>query len=314
MTAHASQSEASSDSAMHQDKPTILHIQDVDKSYGDKLILENIDLSVKQGELCTLVGPSGSGKSTLLRLILGQEFPSKGALTIAGQPGGVPDTRRGIVFQRYSLFPHLTVLENVALGRTLQAGLVERWKRKREFDEEAMHYLNRVRLGGDANKYPHELSGGMRQRVAIAQSLLSKPPILLMDEPFGALDPETREEMQLFLLELWDEHPMTIFFVTHDLEEALFLGTRILALSQYYTDDRGDKPRNGRGARVVADYHLPRLASSTEIKHNKEFVELIERIRREAFNPAFLQHVTEFNLRHPDAFQTLTEDEHYADQ
>jgi NitT/TauT family transport system ATP-binding protein len=215
---------------------------------------------------------------------------------------------RGIVFQRYSLFPHLTVLENVMLGKTLQAGLIERLRRSGEFRDEATNYLERVRLGEHARKYPHELSGGMQQRVAIAQSLILKPAILLMDEPFGALDPDTREEMQVLLLELWDEKRMTIFFVTHDLEEAAYLGTRIFVLSQYYTDDRGDGA--GRGARIVADYQLSRVASSTEAKHKEAFVELIERIRDEGFNPKKLQHVREFNLRHPDSFQTLTENEY----
>ena len=285
----------------------VLHLLDVYKSYGDKLVLDNIDLSVKAGELCTLVGPSGSGKSTLLRLVLGQELPTEGRLLIDGQPVGFPDPTRGIVFQRYSLFPHLTVQENVCLGANLEAGLIERWKRRREIRDEAMTYLERVRLGAHADKYPHELSGGMQQRVAIAQSLIKKPRILLMDEPFGALDPDTREEMQVFLLELWDESRMTVFFVTHDLEEAIYLGTRIIVLSQYYTDGRG--PQAQRGAKIVADYQLPRIAASTQVKREAGFAELIERIRYEGFSPEQLQHVREFNLQHPDSFQTLTSEE-----
>lgn len=291
---------------MNNETP-VLHVLDVYKSYGDKLILDNIDLSVKAGELCTLVGPSGSGKSTLLRLVLGQELPTEGRLLIDGQPVGFPDPTRGIVFQRYSLFPHLTVLENVCLGANLAAGLIERRRRRREIRDEAMSYLERVRLGAHADKYPHELSGGMQQRVAIAQSLIKKPRILLMDEPFGALDPDTREEMQVFLLELWDESRMTIFFVTHDLEEAVYLGTRIIALSQYYTDNRGAAAQ--RGAKVVADYQLPRVAASTGVKQEAGFSELIESIRREGFSPEYLQHVRAFNLRHPDSFQTLTSKE-----
>lgn len=286
----------------------VLHIEDVYKSYGNKPILENIDLSVAKGELCTLVGPSGAGKSTLLRLILGQEFASSGRIEIDNQPAGFPDTMRGIVFQRYSLFPHLTVLENVVLGRRLQAGLIERIRRRSVFRNEALHYLERVRLATHADKYPHELSGGMRQRVAIAQSLILKPKILLMDEPFGALDPDTREEMQVFLLELWDEEHMTVFFVTHDLEEAVYLGTRILVLSQYYTDDRGTSVN--RGAKIVSDYDLPRVSVSTEAKYTHDFIDLINRIRHEGFNPEHLQHVSAFNLSHPDSFQKLTEQEH----
>ncbi|MCG6861536.1 MAG: ABC transporter ATP-binding protein [Chromatiaceae bacterium] len=293
-----------------KDETPVLHVLDVYKSYGDKLILDNIDLSVKAGELCTLVGPSGSGKSTLLRLVLGQELPTEGQLLIDGEPVGFPDPTRGIVFQRYSLFPHLTVLENVCLGANLAAGLIERRRRRREIRDEAMGYLERVRLGAHAGKYPHELSGGMQQRVAIAQSLIKKPRILLMDEPFGALDPDTREEMQVFLLELWDESRMTVFFVTHDLEEAAYLGTRILVLSQYYTDDRGAGAQ--RGAKLVADYRLPRLAASTEVKREAGFAELIDRIRFEGFSPDHLQHVREFNLQHPDSFQTLTSREESA--
>lgn len=284
-----------------------LEIIDVYKAYGSKVILDNLDLAVRDGELCTLVGPSGSGKSTLLRLILGQEAPTSGSLHIGGRPAGFPDTMRGIVYQRYSLFPHLTVLDNVTLGHRLRTGFFERIRRRAEFRDEAMHYLERVRLARHADKFPHELSGGMQQRVAIAQSLIMKPRVLLMDEPFGALDPDTREDLQLFLLELWDEHRMTVFFITHDLEEAAYLGTRILALSQYYSDDRGQGDQVGRGAKIVADYRLPRVAASTETKHATGFVELIERIRQEGFNPRHLQHAREFNLAHPDAFQTLTE-------
>lgn len=289
------------------DETTVLLVLDVYKSYGDKLILDNIDLSVKAGELCTLVGPSGSGKSTLLRLVLGQELPTGGQLLIDEKPVGFPDPTRGIVFQRYSLFPHLTVLENVCLGANLKAGLTERWRRRREIRDEAMGYLRRVRLDAHADKYPHELSGGMQQRVAIAQSLIKKPRILLMDEPFGALDPDTREEMQVFLLELWDESRMTVFFVTHDLEEAVYLGTRIIVLSQYYTDDRGAAVQ--RGSKIVADYQLPRVAASTQVKREAGFGELIERIRYEGFSPDHVQHVREFNLKHPDSFQTLTRQE-----
>ena len=286
-----------------------LHIEDLYKSYGPKRVLDNVDLAVHSGELCTVVGPSGCGKSTLLRQILGEERPDSGTITIEGAPVGHPDTRRGIVFQRYSLFPHLTVLDNVLLGPRLKLSLVERWRRRKELREEAMHYLERMRLGAHAGKYPFELSGGMQQRVAIAQSLILKPQILMMDEPFGALDPDTREQMQLFLLELWDQSRMTVFFVTHDLEEAIYLGTRIIVLSQYYVDDRGESPDCNRGSKVVADYQLPRAVLKTEVKKTPEFTELVEQIRRAGFDPKSLQHVREFNLKHPDSFRTLTKDE-----
>jgi NitT/TauT family transport system ATP-binding protein len=289
--------------------PIFLRIEDVYKSYGNKRVLDNVDLAVEAGELCTVVGPSGCGKSTLLRQILGEETPDSGQITINGELVGSPDTRRGIVFQRYSLFPHLTVLENVLLGHRLHSGWLEWLRKRKECRSEAMHYLERMRLAEHAEKYPHELSGGMQQRVAIAQSMILKPQILMMDEPFGALDPDTREQMQTFLLELWDTQRMTVFFVTHDLEEAVYLGTRILVLSQYYQDDRGEAPTVNRGSKIVADYQLPRAVNSTDVKHSAEFGELVQRMRQEGFDPKIRRNVREFNLKHPDSFRTLTADE-----
>jgi len=288
----------------------LLHIDNVYKKYGDKVVLDNIDLSVSSGELCTVVGPSGCGKSTLLRLILGQEAVTEGAIYLGGESIGLPDTHRGVVFQKYSLFPHLTVLQNVMLGRRLKRGMLQNRKMKQHDKDEAMQFLQKVSLKGHENKYPHELSGGMQQRVAIAQALITRPMILLMDEPFGALDPQTRESMQMFLLELWEQEKMTIFFVTHDLEEAAFLGTRLFALSQYYSDDRGDRNFDKRGAKIVADHKLNSQAQSNAIKNNPAFTEFLEYIRQAAFDPEFLQHVSEFNLSHTDSFQTLTEEEH----
>ena len=287
----------------------LLHIDSVYKQYGQKVILDNIDLSVDKGEFCTVVGPSGCGKSTLLRLILGQEFASEGALYIDGKTVGGPDTERGIVFQRYSLFPNMTVLGNVMLGLKLSYSWLQRFAKRKEHIDQAMEFLQRVGLQEHAHKFPHELSGGMKQRVAIAQALIMKPKILLMDEPFGALDPQTREDMQLFILELWEKEQMTIFFVTHDLEEAVYLGTRIFVLSQYYTDDRGQQNVN-RGAKIVADHSLKQVANASSIKHDPHFVELIESIRKAGFDSDHIQHVKEFDLQHPDAFQTLTQDEH----
>ncbi len=218
-----------------------------------------------------------------------------------------PGLERGIVYQRYSLYPHLSVLRNVMLAKTLRVSLLERWRRRREFRDEALHLLEKVHLAEHAAKYPHELSGGMQQRAAIAQALLAHPRVLMMDEPFGALDPETREAMQLFLLELWDEQRMTVFFVTHDMEEAVYLGTRVLVLSQHYVDDRGYGVR--RGARIVADYALPNAVTSTKVKTNPEFLKLIAEIRAVGFDPTVLRHVRNFNLKHPDSFCTLTAEE-----
>ena len=276
------------------------------KWYGDKLVLENVDLTVREGTFCSVVGPSGCGKSTLFRIVLGQEAATRGRVEFDGKPIEGPGLDRGIVYQRYSLYPHLSVLQNVALARSMRVSPLECWQRRKEFDEQAMRILARVGLAEHAPKYPQELSGGMQQRVAIAQALLARPRVLLMDEPFGALDPETRESMQVFLLELWEETHMTIFFVTHDMEEAVYLGTRVLVLSQHYTDDRGDDPSVRRGSRIVADYDLPSAVQSTKVKTNPLFLDLVQEIRRVGFSPEQRRHVKEFNLRHPDSFQTLT--------
>lgn len=289
----------------------IIFIKDLYKKYGDKLVLDNIDLMVSHGELCSLVGPSGCGKSTIFRLILGQERPTSGEILIEGKPVGIPDKTRGIVYQKYALFPHLSVLDNVLLGKRLGAGMIKRWTHRKEFLDEAMRFLEEVKLAEHWKKYPHELSGGMEQRVALAQALIMKPKIILMDEPFGSLDLGVREHLQVFLLELWEKFQMTVFFVTHDLKEALFVGTRVLVLSQYYTDDRG--PDFPRGSKIVFDQSLPKKAFGTSIKDAPEFRDIIQRIRLDGGfdDPMHLQHVSDFNLRHPDSFQTLTEEEKY---
>lgn len=286
----------------------LLYVENVYKRYGTKTVLENVDLVVSRGEFCTVVGPSGCGKSTLLRLVLGQERPCEGKVLLKGEPVGFPGPDRGIVYQKYSLFPHLTVLGNVVLGKSLSDGVIAGFFKKKRFHEEALSYLDKVKLSEHKDKYPHELSGGMQQRVAIAQALIMKPDVLLMDEPFGALDPGTREHMQVLLLQLWETARMTVFFVTHDLEEAVFLGTRLIVMSQYYTDDRGTEV-NSRGARVVADYSLPRKAVATTVKEKEDFGKFIQQIRRDGFDPTYLKHVCKFNLLHEDSFQTLTWEE-----
>ena len=288
----------------------LLHIEDLYKAYGDNMVLDNIDLSVKAGELCTVVGPSGCGKTTLLRLILGQERPTSGNVLVDGKPVNFASEERGIVYQKYSLFPNLTVLENVLLGKKLGKNKKVWREKKKEIIEEAMHYLKSAKLTDAAGKYPHELSGGMQQRVAVMQALIMKPKILMMDEPFGALDPGTREDVQLFLLERWQENNMTIFFVTHDLEEAVFLGSRIIVVSQYYSDDRGDGPHHG--SKIIADHcikHVDDLEKSIQEKVTSEFGQLIEDIRHAGFDPNNLQHANTFNLTHEHSFQTLTENE-----
>jgi NitT/TauT family transport system ATP-binding protein len=271
------------------------------------VVLNDINLKIKRGELVTLVGPTGCGKSTLLRLILGSELPFAGQALINGSPILQPDRDRGIVFQRYSLFENRTVLHNVMLGLELEEfGLFESIfltpgyrARRREFREKAEHYLSRVGLLQHADKYPHQLSGGMRQRAAIAQAMVMKPAVLLMDEPFGALDAGTREEMQLFVIEEWERTGQTIIFVTHDLEEAVFLGTRVIVLSQHYSN--GDESET-KGAKIVKDVEIPWPHTSTDAKYTPEFTALLEEIRHEGLDPGFRQHINDFDLSHRDAF------------
>ena len=299
------------------EKEYILYLEDVYKTYPMpqtkeyKTILNDIDFRVSGGEFVTVVGPTGCGKSTLLRLILGSEKPSSGTVLFKNKTIEGPSRDRGIVFQKYSLFPDKTVIENVSFGLELEEfNLLGRWmrpfssrKKSKEFREKARSYLERVGLGSDIHKYPYELSGGMRQRVAIAQALIMKPSILLMDEPFGALDFNTRQEMQLFILEQWEQTKMTVFFVTHDLEEALYLGTRIIVLSQYYQSDTDEE-----GSKIVDDISVPGgHPKPTDFKYTREFNQLLEKIRRDGLDPHNRQHLSEFNFSHPDAFRTLNE-------
>ena len=289
-------------------------------SYGPKVVLENVDLQVKGGEFLCLVGPSGCGKSTLLRLITGQERIQKARrFDVLGQKVGLPDYRRGVVFQNYSLVPHLTVLENVLLGLKYQASFLNlispKWRS--EAKKKALEYLEKVRLSDSADRYPNELSGGMRQRVSIAQTLITidlfgMPKILCMDEPYGALDPATREEMQVFILELWEEYGVTVVFVTHDIEEAIFLGTRVVILSQYWTSDLS--PEKQVGSRIVYDIPLPRHALSTKVKLTPEFVQMVEVVKSSGFSETKRRHVRDFNLTHPDSFQTLEIGENVEDK
>ncbi len=239
------------------DARPFIQVRNVWQQYGDQVVLERLNLKIAEGDFCTLVGASGCGKSTFLRLLLGQEAPSRGEILLDGQPlADEPDASRGVVFQRYSVFPHLTVLDNVALGLELpRAPLLGRLlgRRKRDAREQAAQMLHKVGLGHALDKYPAQLSGGMQQRLAIAQALVMKPRVLLLDEPFGALDPGIRKDMHELLLELWRETRLTVFMVTHDLSEGFTLGSRILVF---------DKPRidphapGAYGARVTYDIPL----------------------------------------------------------
>ncbi len=237
--------------------PAFIQVNNVWQEYGDQVVLERLNLSVDEGEFCTLVGASGCGKSTFLRLLLGQERPSRGAILLDGAPiANEPDASRGVVFQRYSVFPHLSVLDNVALGLELpHAPLLGRLlgSAKRRAREEAAAMLEKVGLAHAMDKYPAQLSGGMQQRLAIAQALIMKPRVLLLDEPFGALDPGIRKDMHALLLELWNETRLTVFMVTHDLSEGFTLGTRILVFDKTRLDPHAP---GAYGARVTYDIPL----------------------------------------------------------
>jgi NitT/TauT family transport system ATP-binding protein len=234
-----------------------IQVKNVWQQYDDQVVLERLNLTVNEGEFCTLVGASGCGKSTFLRLLLGQERPSKGAILLAGQPlPAEPDASRGVVFQRYSVFPHLSVLDNVAIGLELpRAPILGRLfgAAKREARAQAEVLLRKVGLAHALDKYPSQLSGGMQQRLAIAQALIMQPRVLLLDEPFGALDPGIRKDMHALLLELWHETKLTVFMVTHDLSEGFSLGTRLLVFDKTRIDPH--EP-GAFGARITYDIPL----------------------------------------------------------
>lgn len=218
---------------------TRVTVENVWKIYGDQTVLENINFEVEPGSFISLVGPSGCGKSTFLRMMLGDEAPTRGRILIDGEAlDDEPSPDRGVVFQRYSVFPHLTALQNVMLGLELaQSPVLGRLfgRKRRAARVAAIEMLQNVGLSQAAGKYPAELSGGMQQRLAIAQALIKKPKILLLDEPFGALDPGIRAEVHEIMLRLWREEKMTIFMVTHDLSEAFKLGTRVIAFDRVRT-------------------------------------------------------------------------------
>lgn len=191
---------------------------------GTLVVLKDIDMAIEQGEFICAVGASGSGKSTLLRQIAGLDRPTSGEVKVDGKQVTSPGPDRGMVFQHYTLYPWMSVQENTEFGLKLQ-GVPKKVRR-----EQASYYLNVVGLTRFAQSLPKELSGGMKQRAAIARALASEPKVLLMDEPFGALDIHTKESMHEFMLDLWQRTGITIFMITHDVEEAVFLSNRIFAL------------------------------------------------------------------------------------
>ncbi|MHA7772824.1 ATP-binding cassette domain-containing protein [Roseibium sp. M-1] len=234
-----------------------LAVQGLAKLYDGVPVLERVDLEVASGTFCTIVGASGCGKSTFLRMLLSQEHATRGHILLDGKPLPLePTPDRGIVFQKYSVFSHLTVAENLILAKEFEAA---RWSGKlfgvarRNALEQISDLLERIGLKAAADRYPAQLSGGMQQRLAIAQALVKKPSILLLDEPFGALDPGIRVDMHELLLGLWKELGMTIFMVTHDIHEAFKLGTRLLVFDKIRHDPQAPQ---AYGATITYDLPL----------------------------------------------------------
>jgi NitT/TauT family transport system ATP-binding protein len=237
------------------------------KRKADVTALDHINLDVAKNEFLCLLGPSGCGKSTLLNMIAGFEKPSSGSVTVDGQLITAPGSDRGVVFQQANLMPWLPVWENVAFHLLLRGGQKARRR------ETAQRYIDMVGLTGFENHYPSELSGGMNQRVGIARALLMNPQVILMDEPFGALDEQTRMDMQNELVRIWQEHQGTIVFVTHGIDEALTLGTHVAVMSA----------RPGR-IREIIPINLARPRDITSPQFNETKRHILDLLRSERAN------------------------------
>lgn len=225
-----------------KNRPLILELDQLSKRFGaGSQILKEVSLGVHRREFLTVIGPSGCGKSTLARILAGLETITSGRATINGESITGPGPDRGMVFQKYTLFPWLTVKQNVMFGLSAQG------HGHTQVQGEASEWVEMIGLAKFADHYPHQLSGGMQQRVAIARSLATRPKVLLMDEPFGALDAQTRLRMQQHLIEIWQNIDVTVVFITHDLDEAIYLADRILVL----------KPNPGEVQSII-DVPLPR--------------------------------------------------------
>jgi len=292
-----------------------LHCQQVSHWFGPKRVLHEVEVQVPRGQFLSLVGPSGCGKSTLLRAILGTHRPHQGTIFVwpPGNPDGVavrePGPDRGIVYQQYSLYPFLTALENVAVGLMLDQTSfpfrIFQWPKwrllRKRHRAEAEAMLARVKLADALDLYPHEMSGGMRQRVALAQALIMKPEIILLDEPFGALDESTREDLQQLLLSLHEENvaksrtgaspAYTLIIVTHELNEALLVGDRVVGLSQYW-DWKCENHTSCPGATIIYDKTAP-IFKTEHAAEREEFAHQREEIRRVVFDPAIPSKRTE---------------------
>lgn len=247
-------------------KVKIDHVEKIyDGRKGKMIALNGVDLDIMENEFICVVGPSGCGKSTLLNIIAGLLEPTSGAVYVNGKKVEGTGTERGVVFQQYALFPWLTVMKNVMFGLKLKGMSDEEAKKI------AMKYIKMVELEDFVDSYPKELSGGMKQRVAIARAYAVQPEVLLMDEPFGALDAQTRTQLQSELIRTWQEEKKTCFFITHDVEEAIILATKVIVMSA----------RPGR-IKTIIDIDLP-YPRTQDMKMEQQFLDLKARIWGEVY-------------------------------
>lgn len=259
-------------------RPVILEAKKLSQVFGAgkarRTVLNQLDLKIHKREFICVIGPSGCGKSTFSRVVAGLDDYTSGELLIDGQPIHGPSPERGMVFQGYTLFPWKTVKENVMFGPKMKG------QSNATAEAHAREWINIIGLEKYENHYPNELSGGMKQRVAIARALVNEPKILLMDEPFGALDPHTRQKMQKHLMDLWQNIDITIVFVTHDMDEAILLADRIVALKA-----------NPGEIKEIIEVDLPRprspeLLLTPEFKRLRERVDFLVHAQEDELDPA----------------------------
>jgi ABC-type nitrate/sulfonate/bicarbonate transport system ATPase subunit len=254
----------------------MIEIRGVHKEFakGERRVvaLQDIDLTVAEREFVAILGPSGCGKSTLLNMVAGFDLPTRGSVKVAGEAIVAPAPSRGVVFQEPALFPWLTVMDNVVFGPKTVG------QRAADYRSRAAQIIEQIGLSGFEASYPAELSGGMRQRVGIARVLIMEPKVLLMDEPFGSLDAQTRTLMQELLLSLWERHQQTVLFITHDIEEAVLLADRVCVMTA----------RPGRIKKSI-EVRMPRprsIESTTSPEFNALRREVLDLIREESLRAA----------------------------
>ena len=259
-------------------RPVILEAKQLTQSFKhgktERTILNGIDLKIHKREFICVIGPSGCGKSTFSRVVAGLDSYTSGEILVDGKPITGPSPERGMVFQGYTLFPWKTVKENIMFGPKMKG------QSNASAEAQAREWINIIGLEKYQDQYPHQLSGGMKQRVAIARALVNEPKVLLMDEPFGALDPHTRQKMQRHLMDLWQNIDITIIFVTHDMDEAILLADRIVALKA-----------NPGEIKEIIEVDLPRprhpdLMLTPEFKQLREHVNHLVHAQEDELDPA----------------------------